>query len=206
MVSVSGDERPEGDPALSPAVTRSQPPTFDPALSIRAVKYEYDMVVATASHMFGHKAKPRYSAAEEFALLESFLVHARNLHDFLKPRTNAALRERETRPRSQYSGSVWACDYVPEFGVETFDLETTAAINRWLQHVTTWRQEDEDHPGWRYLSMVHEVGKAMDEFLAADPGSEMKAAMTPTHRKAAELLAQADHGLDIRETDLGGSS
>lgn len=101
---------------------RPVPPDFDPDASITHVKYEYDMAVATATLLSSGGDR---STAETFALLESFLVHARNLHDFFRPRSEAAIANREY-PRHFSAGSVWALDFVPGFGVETFDAEAIA--------------------------------------------------------------------------------
>ena len=65
-----------------------RPPTFDPTASVKAIKYEYDMALATA----WHGTRKWEDTAVEFALLESFLVHARNLHDLLRPRTKKSRR------------------------------------------------------------------------------------------------------------------
>jgi hypothetical protein len=165
---------------------RAVPPVFDPDASITHVKYEYDMAVATATLLSSGRDR---SIAETYALLESFLVHARNLHDFFRPRSEAALANREN-PRHITAGSVWAHDFVTGFGVETFDAEAIATINRWLQHLTTWRQNHDDHPGWS-PSMLADIYRSMDEFLDALPNQWHRELLRTTHQAAADLLHPA---------------
>jgi hypothetical protein len=163
-----------------------QPPPFDALLSIDAVKYEYDMAHSTAVLLAGGES---YQPAEAFAILESFLVHARNLHDFFRPRTESAIINRATNLRSSHSGSVWALDFVPDFGVETYDREVIEKINRWLQHVTTWRQEEEEHPRWS-PSMLLGIYESMNEFLAQLDG-EYRQRLLGTHHQVGEFLRAA---------------
>ena len=165
---------------------RRVPPEFDPDVSITHVKYEYDMAVATATLLSQGRDR---TTAETFALLESFLVHARNLHDFFRPRSEAAIANREN-PRHFSAGSVWALDFVPGFGVETFDAAAIATINRWLQHLTTWRQEDDDHPGWS-PSMLANIYASIDEFLDTLLDQGHRGLLIPTHQAAADLLRPA---------------
>jgi hypothetical protein len=163
-----------------------QPPPFDALLSINAVKYEYDMAHATAVLLAGGES---YQPAEAFAILESFLVHARNLHDFFRPRTASTITDRAENPRSFQSGSVWALDFVPDFGVETYDREVIEKINRWLQHITTWRQEEEEHPRWS-PSMLLGIYESMNEFLA-HLDDKFNQRLLETHHQVTELLRAA---------------
>ncbi len=100
------------------------PPAFDPDRSILAVKYEYDMAMATAARLMSGKS---YDPAEQFAILEAFLVHARNLYDFFLPRRDTQISDRAENPNSRNAGSVWAHDFLPGFGVEVYEREVIEA-------------------------------------------------------------------------------
>lgn len=155
-------------------------PTFDPVLSINALKYEYDMALATAGSLAGR------STAEDFAMLESFLIHARNLHEFLRPRRARDIRDREN-PRSFKHGSVWACDFVTGFGLDTFERELVASMNRRLQHITTWRQGE--HIGWYRGPMLRSLCESMAEFVAAlEPA--LAEGLRSTHQAVAGALRE----------------
>lgn len=157
-------------------------PAFDPALSINAVKYEYDMALATAGSLAGR------TTAEDFAMLESFLVHARNLHEFLRTRRPRDITEREN-PRSFKHGSVWACDFVPGFGRETFEAEVVASMNRRLQHITTWRQGE--HLGWYRGPMLRTLYESMGLFIS-ELEPPLSDRLQPTHEKVERALRAAD--------------
>jgi hypothetical protein len=62
-------------------------------------------------------------------------------------------------------------------------------INRWLQHVTTWRQEEEEHPRWS-PSMLLGIYESMNEFLAQLDG-EYRQRLLATHHQVGELLRAA---------------
>ena len=151
-------------------------PAFDEAKSINAIKYEYDMALATAVRIGREK-----DGAIQFALIESFLVHARNLHDFLRPRTANSRK---------LLGDFWANDFVAEFGYEVFDQEMVNTINRWLQHLTTWRYAD-DHAQWHPGPMLASIYRGMNAFLA-DLGEEVRSGLRATHGRVGEVLRKGD--------------
>jgi hypothetical protein len=157
-------------------------PAFDPNLSINAVKYEYDMALATAGSLAGR------TTAEDFAMLESFLVHARNLHEFLRPRRPRDIKEREN-PRSFKHGSVWACDFVKGFGRDMFQTELVESMNRRLQHITTWRQAE--HVGWQRGPMLRSLYESMDLFIS-ELESQLVGRLQPTHEDIGRALRAAN--------------
>lgn len=69
----------------------------------------------------------------------------------------------------------------------TADAEAIATINRLLQHLTTWRQNHDDHPGWS-PSMLADIYTSMDEFIDALPNQEHSTLLGTTHETAADLL------------------
>lgn len=156
-------------------------PAFDPDLSINAVKYEYDMALGTAGSLAGR------TTAEDFAMLESFLVHARNLHDFLRPRRARDIKDR-VNPRSFKHGSVWACDFVTGFGRDTFETELVASMNRRLQHITTWRQGE--HIGWYRGPMLQSLFESMALFIS-ELELPLAERLRPTHEAAERALRAA---------------
>ena len=153
-------------------------PEFDPDEALNAVKYEYDMAAETALLAATSTERP---SAEAFALLESFLVHARNLHDFFRPNSGS----RNRRP-----GDFWASDFVDGFGVETFPQEVVDEMNRRLHHITTWRQGN-DHVGWHPLPMLMRVYRSMEEFLE-QLDNDLGAHIGNRHRRVAETLRSAN--------------
>lgn len=155
-------------------------PPFDPEQAINAVKYEYDMALATAVLLSNNVHD---SAAAAFAVLESFLVHLRNLNEFFLPRNDKQIQARKN-PRSFSHGSIWALDFVEGFGRRTLEPEVVETINRRLQHLTTWRQLE--NPGWQ-PSLLKEVYLAMDEFFVrVDEDSRQR--LLQTHKRVTTLL------------------
>jgi hypothetical protein len=155
-------------------MTDPTPPIFDADQSIRGLLYEYSMVVETALVM---TTQGFDNPAIDYALLESFLVHARNLHEFLRPH-----KEDDRRP-----GDYWSSDFVNEFGVTIFDATSVQKTNRWLQHLTTWRYDDDEHPAWPVNEMLREIVQGMDAFLREiDP--QLASPLTETHRSARTLI------------------
>ncbi len=149
-------------------------PEFDRVKSLTAVKYEYDMAHATAALLL-EKWEP---AAVEFALIESFLVHARNLHDFCLPRTT---------DRREWDSDIRAYDFTDDFGVETFDIDTIETINRWLHHITTWRHGSE-HPGWFPFPMMLAIHESMNTFLETLHDVELVGILAVTHSSVAKTI------------------
>ena len=155
-------------------------PKFDPE-DVRGLLYEYRMLVAMAQAWIARRSQPNNAC--DFAVLESFLVHARNLHAFLRTRKD---KEKDRRP-----GDYFAADFVEGFGVEVYERETVEKINRWLQHLTTWRYDDDEHPEWSLHELFLPVVKAMDDFLTSlETTSHGKAALTECH-DSGKLVAKA---------------
>lgn len=102
-------------------MAESDAPAFDPS-DVRGVLYEYGMLLKTAE-MWAYTDWGTNSAAQ-YAIMESCLVHVRNLHDFLGP-----------QPRKPRQGDYFASDFIHEFAVEVFGEETVNKINRWLHHL-----------------------------------------------------------------------
>ncbi len=90
---------------------RSSPP-FDAGRAISIVKYEYDMLVATAQLMV---AKDWRSAAESYAVIESSSSMLETCMSSLKSRKASAIDQREM-PGTFNAGSIWALDSSPVLG------------------------------------------------------------------------------------------
>lgn len=160
-------------------------PDFDPEMSITGIVYEYRMVIATAQILASGNER---GTVIEVAVLESFLVHARNLHGFLR-----LPKSRRGRP-----GDYWACSFVDGFGVEVFDTATVQKINRWLQHITTWRYEDDQHPRWDSIAMFGALVDGMDQFLESWD-HELASPLLSVHADAQQLRSTLRHTVGGRE-------
>jgi hypothetical protein len=155
-------------------------PEFDPSKAIEAVKYEYDMALVTA-RLLTATSKP--VTVTHYAILESFLVHVRNLHDFFMPRTDDDLSKRRN-PNSLKHSDIWATDFAPGFGRRTLNREVVSTINHFLQHLTTWRQLD--NPGWD-PALLTQVYASMSAFLDVLDDTYRKR-LLQTHRSVGALL------------------
>jgi hypothetical protein len=67
-------------------MSTGSPPEFDPAKSIEAVRFEHSMAVETATRVGLTFPMDFDEFITNVAFLESFLVHARNLDEFLSSR------------------------------------------------------------------------------------------------------------------------
>lgn len=153
----------------------SQAPEVDPT-DVRGLLHEYSMLVQTGL-LIADVALEKNHLVQN-ALLESCLVHARNLHDFLGP-----------PPRNPRPGDYFASDFVEGFKVEVFDRVTVNKINRWLHHLTTYRYRDDDHPSWQVNEdIVCPIVGAMDRFLDS-LDTDIAAPLNPPHRAGRKLCA-----------------
>jgi len=62
------------------------------------------------------------------------------------------------------------------------------SINRWLQHITTWRYAD-DHARWHSGPMLADLYEGMDAFI--DGLDELASPLLETHSKVRDLLLRA---------------
>jgi hypothetical protein len=154
-------------------------PAIDPRKSIMAVKYEYQMAYETAvraSQILRPKTHDDFVLA--IALLESFLVHARVLHEFLS----------EDR---RFATDLRAHDLVPGYGDTVYDADTIDSINRALQHLTVYRLDG--HIPWYPISMLGTLVAAMGRFMVAledaRPGSSLL--LSEVHASAEEAISTA---------------
>ena len=161
-------------------MTERKAPEFDPK-DVRGLLYEYRMLVATSRLWIEGAEQP--DSPVDFAVLESFLVHARNLHEFLRSRKE---KEKDRRP-----GDYFASDFVDGFEFEVYDKATVEKINRWLQHLTTWRYEDDKHPEWSLPKLLAPVVEAMGAFLGVlETESDKASALIDCHDSAKPVMAQ----------------
>ncbi len=151
-------------------------PAFDAAESVNAIRYEYQMAVETAARV---PSIPSRASLGEFvravALLESFLVHARNLDGFLSD-------------RGWLDTDVNASDFVDGFVERPLEEELVRSINRRLQHITTYRQDD--HVGWAPITILQPIASSMGRFIEqlADEAPELAARLSDVHRDATRVI------------------
>ena len=153
--------------------------SFDPVALIRAVRFEYQMAVATAirAHQLLHP-----SDDDEFiagvAFVESFLVHARCLDEFLASRGN-------------YRTDARASDFVAEFSDPPLEPGVRDSINRALQHITLYRQDG--HLPWVPLELLVPIVEAMDHFIKdlALNNPELADQLTEVHANAEVALSRS---------------
>ncbi len=131
----------------------NEAPEADPT-DVRGLLYEYGMIVSTAG-LWANVGSWGNNVVQN-AIMESCLIHARNMQDFLGPPP--------ARPRK---GDYFAADFVQSFEVVVFDPEVIKKINRWLHHLTTYRYRDDDHPSWSVSEILPRIVQAMDQFLGS---------------------------------------
>jgi hypothetical protein len=155
---------------------KEEAPRFDGERSIPGLRYEYDRAVAYAIMLV--KPTPVLNPIMYDALLESFGVHVRNLHEFF---------QLEKRKDGDYRAS---CFY-EDFQRTVFDEDTVKKINWWLQHLTTWRYDLPKKPQWRIPNMLNRVVVCMDDFLNEDPSDQdLLEPLVAPHEVAKEFLIQ----------------
>jgi hypothetical protein len=188
-MSVVGGRLIDNDPGMTAEGPPPAPP-FNPDASMEMLVYEYQMAIATWLFLATSPTPDPDpdSKARRFAFLESFLVHLRNLHEFMRARS-AESRQERINPRNRMTyGSVWACDYIDEFGTDVLSEEWLEKVNHHLQHMTVWRQEV-PNPGWPVTELLREAHRAMGEFMAK-LDTKHQSSLTPWHTTAADLLSR----------------
>jgi len=151
-------------------------PVFDAAGSINAIRYEYQMAVETAARVPSIPSRANLDAfIRAVALLESFLVHARNLDGFLSD-------------RGWLDTDVNASDFVDGYVERPLADDLVGSINRRLQHITTYRQED--HVGWAPIAILQPIASSMGRFIEqlADEAPELAARLSDVHRDANRVI------------------
>lgn len=130
-------------------MAKKKAPKFDKAKSIPDLSYEYGMLIATAALV--HDGFSRDQVLIN-SVMESFGVHARNLHEFFQLEKK---RDGDYRARC----------FVDGFKRTVLAEDTVDKINWWLQHLTTWRYDKEKKPQWDVVPVVSRVYACMDDFL-----------------------------------------
>jgi len=170
----SGSRQQKGR-AILPGMPRGDAPKFDREKSMSGLCYEYYMLRSAAA-LLHHRFTG--DPVLHSAVLESFFVHARNLHDFL-----GFHREKDRR-----DGDYWASDFVDGFQEEVFDKDTVQKINWWLHHLTTWRYDTPKKPEWPFISMLRDVVECMEAFLKEEPADQHLAEPLLQHHQAAKTF------------------
>lgn len=143
---------------------------------VDAIAFEYDMAVATARLA----AQFRYRQDDDgfvtgIAFVESFLVHARCLDEFLSS-------------RGTYDNDIKASDFVDGFARWPLTSETRESINHALQHITAYRRDG--HIPWVPIELLPAIAEAMGEFIegvrARHP--DLANRLDPCHKRAADIL------------------
>jgi hypothetical protein len=160
-------------------------PELDLSLAINAVKYEYEMAYETATRSHAIlRTKDHDDFVMAVAYLESFLVHARVLHEFF-------------RKDSGRSTDLRASDFVPDFGEDVFEATTIDSINRALQHLTVYRQAG--HIGWYPLPLLARLVPVMARFIAElhEERAELARSLVRIHEKATTVTAD----ISVKDAD-----
>jgi hypothetical protein len=134
----------------------------------RHIGYEIKMLRELAAALRGEGVGPR---TMRNALLESFLIHYRNLYDFFHP---------ELR-RHRLPGDTVATDYLPDAGRwkgrrEQFDKkssENRERVNAQLAHLT-YRRLRYDTRKWPDRAMAKRMEALIDEFVRELPPSRRR--------------------------------
>jgi hypothetical protein len=139
--------------------TNPEAPAFDAAKSIAHVRWEWSVLVAAWAWLADNEPDPddRDGGMAGVALLEASLMHARNLHEFFG----------ETR---RHPSDTRAADF--GFHRAVFEDDLVTDINRWVQHLTTWRYNDHEYPTWSATTVLLPVTDAMGDFLTELDGQE----------------------------------
>lgn len=162
-------------------------PEIDLDKSMAALKYEYDMAYETAVRA---NQILRPSTHDEFvlaiALLESFLVHARLLHEFFAG-------------KGRFPTDLRASDFVLGYTDTVYDTTTIDSINRALQHLTVYRQDG--HIPWYPMSMLEMLVAAMGSPIAPHARREPIHCRGPSTRprdtRLASLASQRGPGRKV---------
>ena len=118
--------------------------------SIEAIRFEYQITVEMAARARATLSDDFEVFITELAFLESYLVHARSLHEFLSSRGS-----RDT--------DIQASRYVDGFLEKPLDENAVEHVNRRLQHLTTHRQGD--NVGWTPADTLPQIVESMGRFI-----------------------------------------
>jgi hypothetical protein len=143
---------------------------------IEAIAFEYEMAVATARLAAQFRLRQDDDGfVTGIAFVESFLVHARCLDEFLSS-------------RGTYDDDVKASDFVDGFSRWPLASETRQSINHALQHITTYRRDG--HMPWVPIELLPAIVEAMGEFIeelrVGRP--ELVNRLDRSHERAVDLL------------------
>lgn len=122
----------------------------DKKLALDPLWYELWMFNETSKYFISPEGNE--TIKEKNVYLESFLLHTRNIVDFLEGR--------------KYESDIKCSD----FGIEKVDVNlpprnTINEINLWLSHITKERMEEKEKPQWEYLTIRKEVNRCFGIFL-----------------------------------------
>jgi hypothetical protein len=110
--------------------------------------YELWMFNETSKYLILHGEE---TTKEKNVYLESFLIHARNIIDFLEDK--------------KYDNDIRCSDFeIAKVVINLPKNNTKTEINRWLSHITKERIEKEK-PDWEYSIIRDEVNKCFKNFL-----------------------------------------
>lgn len=139
------------------------------------VRYEMDMLLATGS-LLGKDVEP---SAVRFALIEAFLVHARNLIVFFS-------QDRPKEPK--HPDDVWASDYVSQWRSSSGQTEAKMLstlykerIDQTVAHLTSKRVE-QALKDWDVGQIANDLRAIWESFIGLLPPS-------PTLPELSEALA-----------------
>ena len=135
-----------GDPPL-----QNELPQF-----VEHLHYEYWMFFeAYRLHLEAWKNRESFSESEKVkcnALLESYLLHSRNLIEFFSPPKKDKISKKRT------GDGIYAIDYLGSWKLskeEKHDLcIESIALNKWLQHVTVARTRSKKPDQW---GKIHDI-------------------------------------------------
>lgn len=138
----------------------------------RLVTYEYLMLVE-AGRRWSDQSLREYSKSakwEHRIVTDVFLLHARNLLDFLVPRASAKSRD----VVAQHYASTWACSQDETLAGRTI-ADWRDRIDKLLSHVTYRRtamiSETQPQPRWPIEKLHEDLVMRFCEFLKSLPAS-----------------------------------
>ena len=99
------------------------------------------------------------------AYLESFLIHARNLRDFLtRSRDDKGVKPNDVLAEDFFDSDGWSCPDEPPYL-----KENRIRLNRSLAHLTYDRIQYQSNKGWNPQKIFHEVKELWTFFLSKLP-------------------------------------
>lgn len=141
------------------------------AFAVEHVCYEVDMLIGTSCMV-----SPHPGSVADNAMLESFLVHARLLDDFLTRKV--------PKPGSKFEDDVVARHYIPKWTPRTVLTEADRdLVNKFVAHLTSGRMTKQPVP---VLALRAKVVSGFQRFLA-----ELPPVKQPWFDRAARTLSAA---------------